>query len=81
MRISDEDWDAWKASPITEAFFKAFAIWEGEAKAAWIKTSWDMGQPDHVKLAAFKGRAEVLRQMQAISKEQIEDPSSEQSED
>lgn len=79
--ITREDWETWLSNPITERLFAAFEIWEAQAKESWLSQSWDMGQPDPVRLAALKGRAEVLRQLIELSPENIEDPSGEQQED
>lgn len=81
IRIDPEDFEVWLANPITRQLMGALAVWEDQAKEAWVQLSWDMSQPDLTRLAALKGRAEVLRQLRDLSKDQLEDPAREQPED
>ena len=77
MKISVDDFEAWKANPITEQFFKAMGVWESQALDAWVAASWERGVIDPKLHADLKARATVLRQLQDVTREQIEDPASE----
>jgi hypothetical protein len=59
VKITKDDFDAWKGNPVTEAVFKALEAVAEEAKQKWITASWDSAQCDPLMLREMKGRAEV----------------------
>jgi hypothetical protein len=59
LKITKEDFDAWKGNPVTEAVFKALEAVAEEAKQKWVEASWGGGQSDPLVLREMKGRAEV----------------------
>lgn len=78
MRIDRETFDEWKAHPITELLLRACSIGAAQAREAWMAASFDGGTCDPVVLAGMRERARVLKEIEAISAEQIEDMVNEQ---
>ncbi len=73
MKIDREDFEAWKANPITEALMACCGVWADEAKQLWVRSSWEAGVNNDEDLWRLKGQAEVLRDMAAITAERIEE--------
>jgi len=73
MTIDQEDFEAWKANPITQALMQCCGVLAEEAKARWISASWDGGSNETTFLAQLRGQAEAFRVIQALTVEQIEE--------
>ena len=73
MKIDREDFESWRANPITEAFMKCCGVWAEEAKQLWIGASWDGGVCKETDLWRLKGQAEVLKEIPGITAERIEE--------
>lgn len=80
MRIDKEDFDAWRTSPVGEAFFKAVSLWAEDAKKAWLSESWDAGRIDPVRHAALRERYVAFQQLAGVSGIDIEEKINEQQE-
>lgn len=50
MTIDKDDFEAWLANPVTEAFLAVVASLGKDAKARWEAASWDGGQASEVLL-------------------------------
>jgi len=80
MKIDADDFEAWKGHPITEALMKCCGVWAEEAKGLWVHASWESGVNETKDLWRLKGQAEVLKDMQNITAEKIEDALSHENE-
>lgn len=72
-RFSEDDFEAWRASPITEAVLAWVRDHAEEAKAAWIERSWGQGQIDPVILAELKAREAVALEFASVALRDITD--------
>jgi hypothetical protein len=63
MRLTQETYEEWLANPVTEAVFRVLAKLESEEKEEWLALSWDRENPDPLKLAYHKGRANAFREL------------------
>lgn len=73
MKVDPEDFDRWKAHPVTEALMKACGVWAEQAKALWLNASWEGGVNKDTDLWRLRGQAEALRDMQQLTAEQLEE--------
>lgn len=73
MKIDKEDFEAWKAHPITEALFRCFPVWAEDAKQLWVSASWEGGINKDSDLWRMKGQAEVLQELTSMTAERIEE--------
>lgn len=73
MRIDPENWEEWKAHPITEAMFRAFLVWAADEQQKWVAASWGNGQSDPVVLNTHRERARLLEQLSEMTPEKIEE--------
>lgn len=73
MRIDRDSFEEWQANQITEAVLRVCVVWAEEAKAQWLRVSWDGEQPDPVILAKLRERAAVLEAIAALTVETIEE--------
>lgn len=73
MKITKEDFDAWRDNIVTEEVFRAFDRLGEEAKTQWLAISWGKGVCDPVKLADLRARAEVVEDFRALKFEDIEE--------
>jgi hypothetical protein len=48
-------------------------VWAEEAKQLWVSASWDGGVNKDTDLWRLKGQAEVLRDIQQLTAERIEE--------
>lgn len=69
--IDKEDFEQWRAHPITEAVNRALVKLAERNKAKWISVSWDTGQSDPVVLAELKARAETARDLSELTIEEL----------
>lgn len=73
MKIDQEDFEAWRSHPITEALMMCCGVWAEQAKALWVSASWDGGVNKDTDLARMKGQAEVLKELQALTANRLEE--------
>lgn len=73
MKIDPEDFEAWKANPITQALMRCCDAWAEQAKQLWLSASWDAEVNKDADLWRLKGQAEVLRDITAVTAEKIEE--------
>lgn len=73
MKIDAEDFEAWKANPITQALLESCGVWAEQAKQLWLNASWEGGVNKDTDLWRLRGQAEALRDMQQVTAEQIEE--------
>lgn len=70
--IEQDDFEAWRVHPVTEAVNKALVILAERNKQKWIDTSWDGGVADPVVLAELKARYEVALDLSELTFEELE---------
>jgi hypothetical protein len=73
LKIDPEDFESWSANPITQALMTCCCVWAEEAKQLWVSASWDGGVNKDTDLWRLKGQAEVLRDIQQLTAERIEE--------
>lgn len=73
MKITKEDFEAWRDNIVTEQVFLAFDRLGDRAKGAWMTASWGKGQCDPVLLADLRARAEVVEDFRKLSFETLEE--------
>lgn len=71
MTIEPEDFEAWRAHPVTEAVSKALVILAERNKQKWIDVSWDGNQADPLVLADLKARHEVALDLSELTLEEL----------
>lgn len=72
MKLEREDFELWRANPVTEIVLKVFAGLGELAKQKWLEESWDKGNADPVLLADLRARAEVIDDFHKLSFEDME---------
>lgn len=73
MKISKEDFEAWRDHIVTEQVFFAFDRLGDRARRQWMSASWDNGKCDPVLLADLRARAEVVEDFRKLSFETLEE--------
>ena len=73
MKIDPEDFESWRAHPITEALFKACSVWSGQAKQLWVERSWESGVNNDDELHDLRGQAKALIDIQDVTAERLEE--------
>lgn len=71
--ITEEDFEAWRGSPVTEAVLAAVQALGDGAKEEWVKATWDNGNVDPVMLAALKVKEQVCLDLVGITLKDIEE--------
>lgn len=71
MTIEPEDFEAWRAHPVTEAVSKALVILAERNKQKWIDVSWDGNHADPLVLADLKARHEVALDLSELTIEEL----------
>ena len=82
MIIETEDFEQWRAHPVTEAVTRALVMLAERNKARWIELSWGGGQADPLVLAELRARAEGALDLSELTVEELnevldEEPSKE----
>jgi hypothetical protein len=70
--IEKDDFEAWRAHPITEAVSKALVLLAERNKQKWIDASWGGGIADPLVLADLKARAEMAQDLSELTFEELE---------
>lgn len=71
--ITKDDFEMWRANPVTEAVNRALVMLAERNKAEWMRVSWDCGAADAVMLAQFKARYETANDLSELTFEQLEE--------
>ena len=80
MTIEAEDFEQWRAHPVTEAVTRALVMLAERNKARWIELSWGSGQADPLILADLRARAEVALDLSELTVEELNEALNEESE-
>lgn len=64
--ITAEEFEAWKANPITEMVLNHVAGQVEACRTAWMAASWDGGEADPVRLMVLKERARLAQELANI---------------
>ena len=71
MTIDPEDFEQWRAHPVTEAVSKALLKLADRNKQKWTDVSWDGGQVDPVVLADLKARYETAKDLSELTVDEL----------
>ncbi len=80
MTIEPDDFEAWRAHPVTEAVSKALVMLAERNKQKWIDASWDGGNADPLVLAELKARAQMAQDLSELTLEELREVLDEESE-
>lgn len=69
--IEKDDFDAWRAQPVTEAVNKALVMLAERNKQKWIDASWNGNNADPLVLADLKARAEMATDLSELTLEEL----------
>lgn len=69
--IDKEDFEQWRAHPVTEAMNRALVKLAERNKAKWIDASWDGGQIDPITLAELKARAQTAQDLSELTVDEL----------
>ena len=72
MKIGKEDFELWRANPVTEAVNRALELIGTRNKNKWIELSWDGGDTDPIKLAELRARYEAAWDLSELTFEELE---------
>ena len=61
--VTEEEFLAWKADPVTVYVMEAYRLMSEEQKAAWCEASWEGGHCDSFELCALRTRADAYKSM------------------
>jgi hypothetical protein len=57
--ITEDEFAAWKADPVTEGVLEALAAMAEAQKEGWLSASWEGGTADSILLCELKTRADA----------------------
>lgn len=69
--ISEDDFEAWKAHPVTRAVFAELTHLAEENKQRWLQLSWEGGEADPVTLADLRARAQAITDVVTMSADDL----------
>ena len=80
--IEAEDFEQWRAHPVTEAVNRALVMLAERNKLKWLELSWGGGQADQSILIELRARAESALDLSELTVEELnevldEEPSKE----
>lgn len=73
MKLDREDFEQWRANPVTEIVLAVFAKLGEQAKQKWIEESWGKGNVDPLVLADLRARSEVIEDFHDLKYEDMEE--------
>ena len=79
MIIETEDFEQWRAHPVTEAISRALVMLAERNKQKWLELSWGGGQADPLVLAELRARAEVALDLSELTVEELNEALDEES--
>lgn len=65
------EWEMWRASPITQAFFARLGAEQALCKENWMSLSWDGETLSEAKLAYLKARHELCEDLIEMTPEEM----------
>lgn len=71
--ITKDDFEQWRANPVTEEVSRALVRLAERNKAEWMRASWDCGEANPVILADLKARYETANDLSELTFEQLEE--------
>ncbi len=78
MRIARDDFDEWKAHPITEGLMRALVKESARIRETWCEVSLVGGRYDPAELAEFRTRLRVYQELIGLQADWIEEILNEQ---
>lgn len=72
MTFDTDDYAQWLDNPVTQAVFQALTKQAEDAKAEWLKASWETGNVDPQLLADLRARAETASDICELTYEELE---------
>lgn len=79
MRIDQDDFDEWRAHPVTQALLQALGKQSDVIRQQWCQVSLDGGRNDPLELAEFRTRLRVYQELREMTAERLEEIYNEQS--
>ena len=79
MIIETEDFEQWRAHPVTEAITRALVMLAARNKQKWLELSWGGGQADPLVLAELRARAEGALDLSELTVEELNEVLDEES--
>lgn len=73
MPIEQDDFDAWRAIPITEKLLEMLRAEADTARETWMLHSWQGGGTDPAVLYEMKGRASICEMIIGMTAEDLDD--------
>ena len=77
--IEAEDFEQWRAHPVTEAVNRALVMLAERNKLKWLELSWGGGQSDPFTLADLRARAEGALDLSELTVEELNEVLDEES--
>lgn len=71
--IDQDAFEEWQAHPVTELFMKCCGVWADEAKAQWVRVSWEGGEANADLLSRMRERAKTFTEVSNVTLEQIKE--------
>lgn len=71
MTIEADDYEQWRALPITETVTRALKLLAERNKEKWISVSWEGGQTDPIVLADLKARYETAMDLAELTLDEL----------
>jgi len=69
--IDREDYEVWRAHPVTEAVVRALQMLAEANKQKWIEMSWEGGQSDQSALIELRTRYETAMDLAELTVEEL----------
>ena len=69
--IDKEDFEQWRAHPVTEAMTRALVALAERNKVKWMEVSWGGGETSPLVLADLKARAEMAQDLSELTVEEL----------
>lgn len=71
MTIDPDDWEQWRAHPVTELVNKALQKLAEQNKRKWMEISWDGGEADPLKLIELRSRAQAAQDLSELTLDEL----------
>jgi hypothetical protein len=72
VEIDPDDFEAWKAHPITKLLLEGLKRYSDRSKWEWLEMSWYKGEVNAITLASLKGSATLAGELAYIDLEDLE---------
>lgn len=70
--IDADEFSAWRDNNVTQAVFRALDRKVAEAKATWLRASWEAGNCDERVLSDLRARSEICQDIKELTFEELE---------